>query len=180
MQHLLVMTVIGPDQPGLVENLAAIVEQNGGNWLESKMSRLGGCFAGILRVAIPEENREKTISALKLLEKQGLEVVVQSDQNTPEVSEFRYAALELVGQDRPGIVKNITKAIASQNINVEELETETTSGAMSGELMFHARARLGVPPTCDIGSLHETLEKIAADLIVELTFEELAAEEKSH
>ena len=56
MQRLLVMTVIGQDRPGLVESVAALVAENGGNWLESRMSRLGGHFAGILRVEVPGEN----------------------------------------------------------------------------------------------------------------------------
>ena len=67
MQHLLVMTVIGPDRPGLVDSVAALVAEHGGNWLESRMSRLGGHFAGILRVDVPGENEPELVAGLKIL-----------------------------------------------------------------------------------------------------------------
>src|SRR4051812_3506563 len=44
MQIPLVMTIIGPDRPGLVELLASLVAEHGGNWLESRMSHLAGQF----------------------------------------------------------------------------------------------------------------------------------------
>jgi glycine cleavage system regulatory protein len=79
--------------------------------------------------------------------------------------------LEIVGQDRPGIVRQITHALATFGVNVEELHTECASAAMSGETLFKARAKLGIPASCDVTSLRQTLEKIAADLIVEISLE---------
>ena len=52
----LVLTLIGPDRPGLVESLAKRVTAHGGNWVESRMAHLAGQFAGILRVEVPPEN----------------------------------------------------------------------------------------------------------------------------
>ena len=51
----LVLTLIGPDRPGLVEAVAQPIAANGGNWLESRMAHLGGKFAGILRVDVPAD-----------------------------------------------------------------------------------------------------------------------------
>src|SRR6266498_4366947 len=65
MQITLVMTVIGRDRPGLVDSLAGLVAQHGGNWLDSRMSRLGGQFAGILRVQIPVEREAPLVRSLK-------------------------------------------------------------------------------------------------------------------
>ena len=59
------MTVIGPDRTGLVDAVAALVTEHGGNWLESRMSRLGGHFAGILRVEAPEEREKGLVAALE-------------------------------------------------------------------------------------------------------------------
>jgi glycine cleavage system regulatory protein len=173
MQHLLVMTVIGQDRPGLVESVAALVAEHGGNWLESRMSRLGGHFAGILRVEVPGENESALVAGLKKMESRGLTVVVHPDQFTPAASSARQNVLEIVGQDRPGIVREISHALASFAVNVEELHTECASAAMSGETLFKARARLSIPQSCDVAEIRQTLERIGADLIVEISLADL-------
>src|SRR5262245_2256078 len=126
MQRMLVMTIIGPDRPGLVESVAAIVAEHGGNWLESRMSRLGGQFAGILRVEAPTERESALRSALKQLEPQGLTVVVQPDKAPapPAPAAAQLSSLDIIGHDRPGIVRQISRTLTQHGVNVEELETE--------------------------------------------------------
>ena len=173
MQRLLVMTIIGQDRPGLVDSVAGLVAEHGGNWLESRMSRLGGHFAGILRVEVPGENESALVAGLKKLESRGLTVVVHPDQPKVPVVAARQSVLEIVGQDRPGIVREISHALAGFGVNVEELETECASAAMSGETLFKARARLSIPESCDTAQIRQQLERIAADLIVEISLAEL-------
>jgi len=163
------MTVIGPDRTGLVDSVAALVAEHGGNWLESRMSRLGGHFAGILRVEVPEEGEKKLVAALEGLASRGLTIVVHPDQAASAPKAPRVSVLEIVGQDRPGIVSQISHALASFGVNVEELETECGSAAMSGETLFKARARLSIPESCDAAEIRQKLEKIAEDLIVEIS-----------
>src|SRR5690349_15314561 len=124
MQRSLVMTLIAPDRPGLVESIAAAVAENGGNWLESRMSRLGGQFVGILRVEVPADDESNLIAALKRLESSGLHLVVHSDKPLPASQHTDLNSLEIVGQDRPGIVREISRTLAQHSVNVEELETE--------------------------------------------------------
>jgi glycine cleavage system regulatory protein len=101
-----------------------------------------------------------------------LTVVVHSDRAAqPEPA--RLTILEIVGQDRPGIVNQITHALAEHRVNVEELETECASAAMSGETLFKARAKLSIPDSASAADIRKRLEKIAEDLIVEISFEEL-------
>ena len=173
MQRLLVMTVIGQDRPGLVESVAALVAEHGGNWLESRMSRLGGQFAGILRVEVPGEKEQALTAGLKKLESRGLTIVVYPDQPKPSAAPASESVLEIVGQDRPGIVREISHALASFGVNVEELQTECASAAMSGETLFKARARLSIPSSCNAAEIRQKLERIAADLIVEISLAEL-------
>src|SRR5204863_2394679 len=111
MRRKLVMTIIGRDRPGLVESVAALVVEHGGNWLESRMSRLGGQFAGILRVQISAEKEAALVRSLKQLEAEGLTLVVHSDRPQPEESERTLTYLEILGQDRPGIVHQISHAL---------------------------------------------------------------------
>lgn len=175
MERTLVMTVLGPDRTGLVDAIAGLVTEHGGNWLESRMSRLGGHFAGILRVEVPQENEASLVAALKRLESRGLAVVVHPDEPKAAPQSARLSVLEIVGQDRPGIVRQISHALASFGINVEELHTECASAAMSGETLFKARATLSIPASCDTAQVRQQLEKIAEDLIVEISLAELPA-----
>ena len=81
------------------------------------MSRLGGQFAGILRVAVPGENELPLVAALKKLESRGLTVVVHADQPKPTATPTRQRVLDIVGQDRPGIVREISRALASFGVD---------------------------------------------------------------
>jgi glycine cleavage system regulatory protein len=179
MQLMLVMTVIGPDRTGLVDSIAGLVTEHGGNWLESRMSRLGGHFAGILRVEVPSEKEPSLVAALQKLESRGLTVVVHPDQPKALPATARLSVLEIVGQDRPGIVRQISHALASFGVNVEELHTECASAAMSGETLFKARATLSIPESCDTVQVRQKLEKIAEDLIVEISLAELPEPRRS-
>ncbi len=168
------MTLVGPDRTGLVESVARVVAEHGGNWLESRMCRLGGEFAGILRVEIPAEKKSELLAALQKIS--GLNVVVQPAQAAVASASGRQTELEIVGSDRPGIVREITSALARANVNVEEFFSELVSAPMSGETLFKASARLQLPDDCDLAALKTDLEKIAADLQVDVSFAELSAE----
>ena len=175
MQVPLVMTIIGPDRTGLVESVARVVADHGGNWLESRMCRLGGEFAGILRIELPVEKRQPLLGALQTLQNRGLTVVVRPDEAATAATRGRQTKLEIVGHDRPGIVREITSALARANVNVEEFSSECVSAPMSGETLFKAAARLQLPERCDLAALKTDLEKIAADLLVDVSFAEVSA-----
>ena len=169
MQTPLVLTVLGSDRTGLVESLARLVAEHGGNWLESRMCRLGGEFAGILRFQLPSDQQSRFVEAMEKLKASGLAIVIRPDTSAPVLTSRKsLMSLDLVGHDRPGIVRQLTGALASRGINVEELTTECASAPMSGEALFKAQARLLVPESCDVQKLREDLERIAADLMVDL------------
>lgn len=168
MNAALVLTVIGPDRPGLVEMLSETVASHGANWLESRLAHLSGQFAGMVRVSVPAERAEALAAALGRLD--DLRVLVETAGAGAE-SDARPLVLELLGQDRPGIVREISHALASRGVNVEELETECTSAPMSGESLFRARARLRLPADLPEREVRETLEKIGDELMVDIQFE---------
>ena len=163
------MTLIGPDRTGLVEAVARAVAGHGGNWLESRMCRLGGEFAGILRIELPEEKESVLLDALQKIA--GLTVIVHSGETKVSLKNGRQTRMEIIGQDRPGIVREISTALARAGVNVEEFSSEVSSGAMSGETLFKASSRLQLPESCDLAALKKELEKIAADLLVDVSFE---------
>lgn len=171
MQIPLVMTVLGKDRTGLVESIARLVAAHGGNWLESRMCRLGGEFAGILRVHVPSDQRAALEQALVKL--QDLSIIVRSDESPGAVGESHLATLEVVGPDRPGIVREITHALAVQGVNVEELSTECVSAPMSGEALFQASAVLLLPAGVAVGALRQAIEQAVTGLTVEVTLAEM-------
>ncbi|HAB16159.1 MAG TPA: ACT domain-containing protein [Verrucomicrobiota bacterium] len=169
MHSSLVMTVIGPDRPGLVDTLATLIAQHEGNWTESRMAHLSGQFAGILQVVVPSANVAALQKDLLSLASSGLRVSAVSDRPTPAGAGLPELALELLGHDRPGIVREIAKALAECGVNVEELHTEVQSAPMSGEALFRAQARLRLPANGDVTALRQQLARAAERLEVEVT-----------
>lgn len=164
----LVMTLIGPDRPGLVELIAARVSEHGGNWLESRMCRLGGQFAGIVRIEIPAEKSAALAASLGTLEQQGLSVLTETEEESFAKKIGVTALLELVGQDRPGILHQISRVLASHAVNVEELTSERVSAPIDGNMLFQARVRVALPTAVSIQALRADLERIASDLMVDV------------
>jgi len=169
----LVITVFAPDQPGQVERIAECIAAHGGNWLESRMSRLAGQFAGVVKVGVPAESHDEMLDALQALAEHGIRVLVAQSE-IEQTCVWKPIAMELVGNDRPGIVRDITRVLAEQGVNLERLVTSVSPAPMSSELLFHAEAILGVPLTLSLEVLQKRLETLADDLMVELV---LKAEE---
>ena len=163
------MTIIGADRPGLVQLVASRVADHGGNWLESRMCHLGGQFAGIARVEVPAEREAELRQALQGLGADGLRVSVAAGEVPGLAAGGVAATIELVGQDRPGILRNVTSVLAAHGVNVEELSSECVSAPMGGGNLFQARVRVLVPPAVKLEAVRADLEKIAADLMVDLT-----------
>jgi len=171
MRTSLVLTVLGNDKPGIVEQLSNHVLAAGANWEESRMARLGGKFAGLLRVTVDADRASALQAELTSLQQFGLTVVVEAGAEHA-VAPARALRLQLVGNDHPGIVRDISRLLAQQRVNIEELETEVTSAPMSGEPLFRARAHLRVPATATVDALTAALEALAGELMVDLSVDD--------
>ena len=168
-QHL-VLTVIGDDRPGLVGELSAAISAHQGNWLESSMAQLAGKFAGIVEVAVAPAQAEALKDALGRLA--GLKVSIESAAPQKSVLTGRRLKLALVGHDRIGIVREVSQVLANHAVNVESLDTHTSSAPMSAAILFHAVAELTAAPNLDVGALTAELERISNDLMVDITLDE--------
>ena len=171
MSTSLVVTVIGNDRPGIVERLSEVVLTAGANWEESRMARLAGKFAGILRVSVAAANAEALASGLRALTNDGLTVVVESSGDAPAET-FRTVRLELVGNDHPGIIRDISKVLAQHQVNIEELETSVSGAPMTGEQLFRAAVQLRLPAAVTTEWLRGWLEALAGELMVDVTLDE--------
>ena len=161
----LILTVVGPDRPGLVRALAEAVAARSGSWLESRMARLAGQFAGIVLVEAPNS----LLDDLHALESQGLQITVQNATSGPAVATGNLRlALEVVGNDRPGIVRDISQVLAASGVNIEELTTGVVSGSFSGETLFRVMAVLRAPDMAAMNAVRAGLELLGNELMVDI------------
>lgn len=167
MKTNLVMTVLGPDRPGLVQSLSSVVADHGGNWLESRMARMAGQFAGILRVECPAASTDALIAALEGVRQDGLSVQVARENVADETARVTLT-IDVVGNDRPGIVRQLAAAVASVGGNVEELTTGLESAPMSGHPIFRARGVVSMPEGSDASRLAAAIEHLGPDLSVDI------------
>ena len=178
MRTSLVLTVIGDDKPGIVEQLSERVLATGANWEESRMARLAGKFAGVLRVSVATDRADALAAALRQLDAEGLSVVVTRSGDVAPVA-HRMVQLELIGHDQPGIVRDISRALARHGANIEDLETDVTSAPMSGDMLFTARVTVGVPANVTVDQLREVLEELAGELMVDLALDDTASDQST-
>lgn len=171
MSTSIVLTVVSDDHPGIVETLSDVLARHAGNWAESSMMSLAGKFAGILLAELPQDSADAFIADLGELEGLGIQVVAQRSETVGQEAATRRVTLELVGQDRPGIVHDITAILARHAVNVLELETTVQSASMSGESLFLAHARMGLPDGVNMERLRDELEALANELMVDISLD---------
>jgi glycine cleavage system regulatory protein len=168
MTKSIVLTVISDDHPGIVNSLSDLVVAHGGNWTESSMLSLAGKFAGVLLADLPDQQADACVTALEALNDKGMQIVVQQSSGPQATESLEEFELDLVGQDHPGIVQEITGILAKHDTNVLELETHCQSASMSGENLFLAHARFLVPSGASVEALQDELEDLANELMVEI------------
>ncbi len=168
----LVVSVTAEDRPGVVEAVAEVVAAQGGNWEESRMARLGGRFAGILLVAVDDDRAARLQAALSALEARGIRALVERTHEPAPPEGWRRMRLQLVGQDRSGIIRDISRALAGRGVNVEDLVTSCEEAPMAGGELFRMSAALSCPPAVKPDELRALLEAIAHDLMVEVALRE--------
>jgi len=161
-----ILTAVGDDRPGLVSALSAPISEHGGSWERSQMSRLGGKFAGIVLVAVGDDRLDALVADLTALE--GLHVAIERTDQPVEQESWRLT-LDLLGADHPGIVAEISAALADQGVSIEELSTDVVDAPMAGGTLFEAHAVLTAPPTTSSDQLRTMLEGLAAELMVDIT-----------
>ncbi|WP_325891810.1 glycine cleavage system protein R [Grimontia sp. NTOU-MAR1] len=160
----LVITLIGTDRPGLVETLSDTVFQHHGSWQASSLSKLAGKFAGIVQIDIKEENVNALTDALNNIP--DLNVLIAEAAHQAETDTTTHT-LSVTGNDRPGIVQEVTREIAKFGININNLETNAESAANFGGVIFKAEFDLDIVNNISLDDLGEALEGLSDDLIVE-------------
>jgi glycine cleavage system regulatory protein len=166
---LFVLSVVGSDRPGLTRSLAAAVLSAGGNWLESRLSRLGGLYVGSVLVEIPADGAGALRAAVAAVDAAGLEVRLAPADAGEAAPAGEALDLSLVGQDRPGIVNQVTGVLGELAANIESFETRVSAEPHSGAPLFHLDARLRLPPGLATLAVQDALEAISGEIMVDIT-----------
>jgi glycine cleavage system regulatory protein len=165
---LFVLNAAGSDRPGLTEALAAAILSAGGNWLESHLARLGGLYVGSVLVELEAGSVEALRAAVSKVDAQGLEVRI-----APAIEAAGAAGEELhfglVGQDRLGIVRQVTAVLSGLDANIESFKTWIDAEPHSGAPLFHMEAHLRLPPGLEAGAVQAALEDISAEIMVDFS-----------
>ncbi len=169
MKTRVILNAAGSDRPGLTRALAEAVHGAGGNWLESHLSRLGGRYVGAVLIEIEADRLGHFSAAIAGVDAAGLSVTLAPAGDEPARA-GEVLRLELVGQDRPGIVREVTGVLAKLNVNIEDFTTTIQNGAWSGERLFHAAATLDIPPSTSSNEVRDALEAISGEIMVDFNF----------
>lgn len=162
----LILSVTGSDRPGLTQALASAVLSAGGNWLESHLSQLGGLYVGSVLVELETEGVERLRAAVEAVDAQGLEVrIAPAVEITVEGAAVQFS---LVGQDRPGIVHQVTALLSDLGANIEAFETRLSLEAQTGTPLFHMEAQLRLPPSLTTEAVQDALEAISGEIMVDV------------
>lgn len=163
----IVITVIGDDRVGLVQSLADAVASVGGNWERSELSELAGKFAGIVMVTLEDERTEALATNLRALD-DVLDITLHEvADSTAEQAGMESVALDLVSDDRPGLVREISAVLTRHGVNITRIESSVRDAPMAGGKIFTCQADLRTRPEA-LGRVQTDLENLAAELMVEL------------
>jgi glycine cleavage system regulatory protein len=176
MQTQLVIMVSGPDRPGIVERVASTVLAQEGSWVEARMARLAGRFAGVVSVTVPTVKVPGLRKALDALPTEGLTIIVEeADVDEPRPEDDQTMLLELTGSDREGIVKEVSTVLARHGVNVEEIVTRRRPAPMAGGMLFEIQAQLRAAASIETEVLRKALEALSSELAVDITLGKLKA-----
>lgn len=164
----LIVTLISDDKPGIVESIARVIAAYDGNWLESQLAHLAGKFAGVIRVQIKENRQSELVAALEQLSQQQIRVFVDESSDVPNSKSAITLSFHATGPDRPGIVREISGALAQYQINLEKLDTRLSSMPYSGEPLFEAEGIMAIPNSLERHQLAEHLDRIANELAMDI------------
>ncbi len=168
MKQQIIFTVVTSDKPGIVETISNIIKKKGGNWLDSRMSQLAGEFAGIVHVEIDSDNAFELEKELLTLKELDITINIRHSANQKKDHNYELHQIEFIGNDRAGIVAEVSKLFSEKNINILEFDTQITEASMAGGFLFRADAVIGVNKGTKLDELKDNLHDLADELTLDI------------
>lgn len=165
-----VISFIGDDRTGIVEQLADMIAAAGGNWLDSQLTRLEGKFTGVILIALDDEGAASLMAKLDGLTGTDLDIRMTPAGTSPS-SALQTIQMTVTGADRTGIVREVSRALARADISVSRLESGVESAPFTGEPMFKAVIVATAPENEDLSDIQAALDDIADDMMLEIDLE---------
>ena len=172
----LVLTIIGRDRAGVVASLADVVRFHDGNWKRSELAEIAGTFAGVVVVEVGDDRVDELLTNLLVLRDQGVHVTAQQVEEPAEAPESDEVRLRLTGDDRPGVVHDISTAISELGISISRLGTVTDLPGKDGGRRFEITAQLAVPVGIDLDAVLDLIGALAVSLGIELDVQDLTGD----
>ncbi len=165
----IVLTVSGPDRVGIVDEITSTLLEVGANIETSRMARLGGEFAILMLLSLPEGRDGQLQDTVQRLIGRGYKVTTAPTRREgPLQHSGRPYHLEVQGADHEGIVASIARTLAAKGISIETMDTGNTPAPNSGIPLFTMKATILVPTALEQSSWREDLENAAAEQHVDL------------
>jgi glycine cleavage system regulatory protein len=168
----LVVTIIGADRPGIVSLLSDRAQRFGANWAASRMGRLAGEFAGMVHFEVARDKADALAAALQGLESTGLRLAIAKSDESEVPATLRRVELEVVADDKVGIVSRLTRLLAERGISIENIHTEIVRGSVSGKTIFKVHANLLVPASSSVDELRREVGTLAHEMTVDIALDE--------
>lgn len=172
MRNYLVISALGEDRPGIVDQLSKTVLEGGCNIEDSRMTVLGGEFAVLLLISGPWNSIAKVETGLERVAAD-LQLTVTT-KRTEERDSRRHLmpyTVDVVALDHPGIVHNLAHFFSSRNINIEDMVTSSYAAAHTGAPMFAVRLIVDIPAEFQIAALRDEFLDFCDELNVDAVFE---------
>lgn len=172
MNKSLVISALGNDKPGIVNELSKAILDQGGNISESRMTVLGGEFAMMLLVTGNNECIDNIISKLEETGQNLNLTLIAKETQSQESNDKRLPyQITVVSMDHPGIVHNISDFLSNRDLNIEEIETKTYPAAHTGTPMFSLDMTISVPADSSVRSLRDEFIIFCDDLNLDASLE---------
>lgn len=178
MRKSLVLTLTGHDRVGIVEEVTKQILPCGGNVESSRMARLGGEFAMLMLVSVPEQQFEELDNSIQTLSVKGYTVTtcVTQQDDPGQFQDWSKFQVEVFGADHEGIIHDITQRLAELNVSVETMDTGTSQAPLSGSPLFMMSAIVLAPPELKLDSIQDDLVKVGDNLNVDIEVSHYADE----
>ena len=172
MKKYFVISALGKDRPGIVNQLSKAILDSGCNVEDSRMTVLGGEFALILMVSGHWGAITRLERQLPSVERK-LELTIEARHTEPrtDVKDMMPYTVDVVSMDHPGIVHDIAEFFASRDINIEEMGTWTYPAAHTGAPMFALNMTVSIPSKAHIGRLRDEFTGFCDTLNLDATLE---------
>ncbi len=176
MSQLIVISAVGTDRTGVVQDLSKVILSCGGNIEESRMTTLGSEFAMLLLVSGNWATLNKLEQGLnKLGDGKDLTVSIrQTDAKMATGNRMPYA-VDIVSLDQQGIVFNLANFFATHDIEIADVATRSYAAAHTGSPMFSVQMAINVPSTVHIAQLREEFMEICDRLNLDAILEPVKA-----